>query len=206
MELSNLEVNALQTEFTNLLLSTNRKNVDKVINWLENSSDFFVAPSSTGYHGNYKHGLLVHSLNVYKIALGILDVLKSIKPDINVSEDNVKIAALLHDLCKANFYKAETKWRKDANNQWEQYEGYVIDDKFPFGHGEKSVLMLNMLGLEMQSSEMLAIRWHMASWDGGILQNDSKFAANAADDKYPLCSIIQSADKMASKILETTNN
>lgn len=201
MELTNLEFEALKSEFKNLLLSTNRTNIDRVLDWLD-KSDFYEAPSSRAYHGNYKHGLLIHSMNVYKIASRIAEQMTYIKPDVVINDDSVKIAALFHDLCKANFYKTEMKWRKDANDQWEQYPAYVIEDRFPFGHGEKSVLMLNMLGLEMKADEMLAIRWHMSAWDGGILQNEVKMSSSTADKMYPLCSIIQCADKLASSILE----
>ena len=41
-----------------------REGLDKLIDWLE-KSDFFEAPASTKYHGNYAGGLLEHSLNVY---------------------------------------------------------------------------------------------------------------------------------------------
>ena len=34
-------------EFINLLKSTNREGIDKLIEWLSNKSDFFNAPSST---------------------------------------------------------------------------------------------------------------------------------------------------------------
>ena len=39
-------------------------NIEGLFKKLE-SSDFFVAPASTRYHGAYKGGLVDHSLNVY---------------------------------------------------------------------------------------------------------------------------------------------
>lgn len=204
--IDNLTAEALKEEFISLLRSTNRKNIENVIDWLDNKSDFFKAPSSTAYHGNHEYGLLMHSMNVYKIANEIYNSIIKIKPDTSVNHENIIIASLLHDICKCNFYKPKTKYRKDENGRWEEYQGYEIVDAFPYGHGEKSVLFLQMLGLEMDISEMLAIRWHMGAWDGSSLLNEAKFAYSAACEKYPLCPIIQAADNMASMILEETHN
>ena len=200
--IDNLQAEALKNEYISLLRSTNRNNIENVIDWLTNKTDFFTAPSSTAYHGNYKYGLLRHSMNVYNLANEIYNYIKIIKPDVSITPENIIIAALLHDICKCNFYKTKTKYRKDDYGQWEEYEGYEIDDKFPYGHGEKSVLFLQMLGLNIELQEMLAIRWHMGAWDGAMLQNDGKFAYMNACEKYPLCTIIQSADHMSSTILE----
>ena len=204
--IDNLTAETLKSEYISLLRSTNRKNIENVIDWLTNKSDFFTAPSSTAFHGNHKYGLLMHSMNVYRVANEIYNSIIKLKPDASITPENIIIASLLHDICKCNFYKEKTKWRKDENNRWEEYQGYEIVDAFPYGHGEKSVLFLQMLGLEMDISEMLAIRWHMGSWDGALLQNEAKFAYSTACEKYPICSIIQCADNMASMILETTLN
>ena len=204
--MENLNLEALKLEFIALLKSTNRENINNVIDWLENKSDFFRAPSSTAYHGNFEGGLLIHSMNVYKIAIGIYNHLKTIKTDLNIDENSIIIAALLHDMCKVNFYSPKTKYRKTDFGGWEEYQGYEIIDQFPFGHGEKSVLLLQMLDLKLTVDEMLAIRWHMGSWDGGMLSNETKFAYSTANSNYPLCLIIQSADNMASMILETQKN
>ena len=199
-----LNIEALKNEFKNLLLSTNRKNISNFINWLETHTDFFDAPSSANYHGNHKHGLLIHSMNVYNVAKKILSGLSEINSSFaNITNDSVIIAALLHDMCKVNFYNPCEKWRKNEMNQWESYQGYNISDSFPFGHGEKSVLLLQMAGLEMTPQEMLAIRWHMGAWDGGLLTNDTKISYNNAMEKNPLCIIIQCADNISSMTLET---
>ena len=58
------------------------------------------------------------------------------------SEDTLKIVALLHDVCKANFYKVEYRNAKNALGVWEKVPYYTIDDTIPYGHGEKSVMMI----------------------------------------------------------------
>ena len=56
----------MKEEFLNLLKSTNREGMDKLIEFIE-KTDFFKAPASTRFHGNYEGGLLEHSMKVYEL-------------------------------------------------------------------------------------------------------------------------------------------
>lgn len=196
--------------FENTLKSClNHEGVDNVINFLHNT-DFYEAPSSATYHSNYECGLLDHSILVYVLAMKFRDELVALKPELaeKLPEESIKISALLHDLCKTNFYKKTVKYKKDAstNNQWVAYTGYVIDDTFPIGHGEKSVIMLQNIGLRLSIEEMLAIRYHMGAWDGALLTNDVKYAYNKALDECPLIVLLQNADNTSSLIFENKTN
>mgnify|MGYP001117070465 FL=1 len=42
-----------------------RDGIEKLLDYLVNKSDFFIAPASTRFHGSYDGGLSQHSLNVY---------------------------------------------------------------------------------------------------------------------------------------------
>ena len=123
-----------------------------------------------------------------------------------LSVEELTISALLHDICKTCFYQKTLKWRKDANNQWEQYETYEINDQFPIGHGEKSVIMLQNFGLTLQPNEMLAIRYHMGAWDGAMWTNDLKYAYSSAIAACPLVTLIQQADNACSMLFERKVN
>ena len=84
----------------------------ELLKYLENS-DFFVAPSSTRFHGACKEGLLNHSLKVYEIFRNeVIEYNKNVsgldKLD-DKTEETIAICGLLHDLCKCNFYKESTK-------------------------------------------------------------------------------------------------
>lgn len=101
-----------QKRIKELLLSTNRPGIDKLVEWMETKTDFFTAPASTKYHLHCDGGLAQHSLHVYqrlseKVSQGL----------IKLQEDTVIITALLHDLCKVNFYVKETKNVKEGTNQ-----------------------------------------------------------------------------------------
>ena len=195
-----------QQEFEALLRSTGREGIEYVIEDLEKDG-FFEAPASSGHHLNIQGGLCQHSLNVCKAGLMIWEGLKTLYPSgvNNVKRESVIIATLLHDVCKTDIYKRTVKKRKNKLGQWEDSEGYRVSYKdFPMGHGEKSVIMLLCSGLELHDDEMLAIRWHMGAWGINMNSYEDQRNYDTARQKYPLCSIIQSADSLAAAIMETT--
>lgn len=191
-------------EFVRLLKSTNREGVDYVIEDLE-SEGFFQAPASSTQHLNEEGGLVQHSLNVCKAALMLREQMLLLDPSLQseLKEDSCILASLLHDVCKANIYKLTTRKRKTVIGTWEDYEGYrssYVD--FPMGHGEKSVVMLLLSGLEMSDAEMLAIRWHMGPWDVALTSYEATKNLDVARKKHPLCVLIQCADTLAAGIME----
>lgn len=195
-----------QQEFEALLRSTGREGIEYVIEDLEKDG-FFEAPASSGHHLNIQGGLCQHSLNVCKAGLMIWEGLKTLDPSgvNNAKRESVIIATLLHDVCKTDIYKRTVKKRKNKLGQWEDSEGYSVSYKdFPMGHGEKSVIMLLCSGLELHDDEMLAIRWHMGAWGINMNSYEDQRNYDTARQKYPLCSIIQSADSLAAAIMETT--
>ena len=108
----------------------------KLLDWLDKKTDFFTAPASTRFHGACEGGLCMHSLNVYH---ALHDTFFT-EGD---SEETFAICALLHDLCKANYYKAGTRnVKNDVTGQWEKVPSYSVEDLFPYGHGEKSVFLI----------------------------------------------------------------
>lgn len=156
--------------FESLLRMTEREGVEDLISFLK-KSDFYTAPASTRFHSCHEGGLLEHTLNVCECALNKLDNpvwQESLK---NVTTKNVLIAALLHDVCKTYFYGTELKNKKiysdtgkkiDSNGRydWETVPCYTVDDKIPYGHGEKSVMMVETY-IKLEPVERYAIRWHM---------------------------------------------
>ena len=113
-----------------------RPGSEKLLDWLDHKTDFFTAPASTRFHGACEGGLCMHSLNVYH---ALHDTFFA-EGD---SEETFAICALLHDLCKANYYKPGTRTVKnEATGQWEKVPSYSVEDLFPYGHGEKSVFLI----------------------------------------------------------------
>ena len=91
-----------------------RPGSEKLLDWLDKKTDFFTAPASTRFHGACEGGLCMHSLNVYH-------ALHDSFFTEGESEESYAICALLHDLCKANYYKLGTRnVKNEATGQWEK--------------------------------------------------------------------------------------
>jgi hypothetical protein len=181
-------------KYTDLLKSTNRIGIDNLIRYMTKDTDFFTAPASSSKHGSYEGGLVEHSLEVYDYLLKINRAF-----DVNCNADTVIIISLLHDLCKANFYKTSTRNVQDYNVQtcnskgWSIVPYYSVDDKFPLGHGEKSVILAQRY-IALTDDEMMAIRWHMGGFDDAARAYSGGFALTNAMDMYPLVTALHMAD------------
>lgn len=194
----------IKNEIIRLLKSTHREGIDNVIKTIE-TLGFFEAPASTKFHLSYAGGLAEHSLNVCRIAQMLREQMIAMKPDLkeHIQEDSIIISALLHDVCKADIYKKAIKKRQNAAGRWEEYQGYDVDyQNFPLGHGEKSVIVLLKMGLDMTDEEIMAIRWHMSAWELPFQSPEAKGNYNAAKVKSPLCALLQSADNLSANLLE----
>lgn len=186
-----------------------RDGLEKILEYLE-QKDFYTAPSSASFHLNEEGGLCLHSMNVFETACKLYEqvALPYIKAGSSpfteeISMESIAIATLFHDICKVNLYHKTEKWKKDANNRWMSYPGYEFKDDFPFGHGEKSCLMLSWY-MRLRPDEMLAIRWHMGMYDVGENNSSSRRTFYDAADRCLLVDIVSSADFLASKIMEKT--
>lgn len=182
--------------FIELLRSTKREGIEYLISWLE-STDFFKAPASTRFHGNYAGGLLEHSLNVYDELNKEVNKLMEQSENIKFNPDTVIIVALLHDLCKTNIYKVDYRNTKNEYGQWIKVPYYAIEDNEPYGHGEKSVMLANQF-IKMSLEEMYSIRWHMGFTEGKEQYNYISTAYN----KYDLAVLTHIADLKATYLLE----
>lgn len=201
----NIDKEANKEEFIQLLRSTKREGIDYVIEDLEQDG-FFEAPASAGHHLNCAGGLCQHSLNTYRAGLMIWEGLDALDPSVHneVKKENVILATLLHDVCKTKIYKPTMKKAKNALGMWVDQPGYNISYKdLPIGHGEKSVVMLLLSGLELTDEEIMAIRWHMGAFDLNLNSYEDVRNYDTAKKLSPLVQIVESADSIAAGILET---
>jgi len=172
-----------------LLIETHRFGMPELVHYLEHESDFFTAPASTKHHGAHVGGLAEHSLNVYY-------VLDRLNRELNeyCLDHHIVTVALLHDLCKANYYALEPRWRKDDRGKWESYDAWTVKDDLPLGHGEKSLHLISRF-VKLDDVEALAIRWHMGAWTAGATTDYSTSRAlNAAIEEHSLVPLLQMAD------------
>ena len=189
------EIDNFKMLFVDILETTcqSRFNVKRFINYLEIQTDFFKAPASTRFHLAEAGGLLEHSLHVYKTLITLAAIYAP-----EIPQDSLAICGLLHDICKTNFYKQEFKNVKTPNG-WQEQLTYVVDDQFPIGHGEKSVIMLQQ-HMTLTKDEIMAIRWHMNGFDYAVKGGEQAYS-NAVN-KCKLLSLLEVSDLIASRLLE----
>lgn len=175
----------MKEEFLQLLRTTNREGIEELIDFIE-KTDFYKAPASTRFHGAYEGGLLEHSLSVYKI---LKEKVKNIPIDMEIKDDTLIIIALLHDICKVNFYKVDYRNAKNSFGEWEKVPYYTVEDTIPYGHGEKSVMMLSEY-IKLTVEEKYCIRWHMGFSEPKELYG----TLGQAFKKYPLALLLHESD------------
>ena len=156
-------------KFKNYFSYISRPGADKLLAWLEEAG-FFTAPASTKYHGAYAGGLVEHTNYVYRRLVQLADAEDKRQgrtyPEYTV--DTIAVAALLHDVCKADAYKVEKKNQKQKDGSWKEVEVYGYTNSLPLGHGEKSIIQI-MRYIQLTEEEMLAIRWHMGAFDLSLI-------------------------------------
>ena len=135
----------------------------------------------------------MHSLSVYKVFRS-----KYFTEGVD-NEDTFAVCALLHDLCKVKFYKTSTRnVKNEQTGQWEKVPYYTIDDEFPYGHGEKSVYLIERF-VKLKPEEAVAIRWHMGGFDDSARAG---FSISQAFEKYPLAVKLHLSDLESTYLLE----
>lgn len=204
----------------------NRPGLSNLLSWLEEKTDFFTAPCSTRYHLSEIGGLCAHSLNVYYRLRAIFLSEKQRREGDDATltaeeESTIALVALLHDVCKYNVYHPIYRNQKtydaakvaaaepyqvkeDPNGRfvWETVPGFAYEENFPYGHGEKSVFIINRC-VKLTVDEALAIRWHM-----GFSDTDFKaggYNVGAAFERCPLAVLLHMADLQATYLDESRN-
>lgn len=165
-----------------------RDGIEALLGNLANS-DFYTAPASTRYHHSIEGGLAQHTLEVFD------HLITDLKWETKFDKESIAIVALFHDLCKIGFYKVEMRNTKDENGKWVQVPYYTVEDNFPYGHGEKSVLMVSEI-MKLTTEEMMAIRWHMGL---GEPKENYNYVSRAFA-QYPLALHLHIADMKSSYI------
>ena len=80
---------------------------------------------------------------------------------------------------------------------WDLVPAYGYDNKFPMGHGAKSVFFIQQF-IKLSMEEIACIYWHMGAYTG---ENTWK-ELNEAYNKYPLALALHEADMESTYLLE----
>ncbi len=181
-----------------LLKSTEREGIDKLADFLTESTDFFTAPASTRFHNNFCGGLAQHCLNVYENFKALLEI-----KGVEMSEDSIIICSFLHDLCKCNTYVVETRNRKNDRGQWEKYNIWATnkDVDVPLPHASRSIALIRKF-IKLSIKEELTIFYHMGPYGGEDYEYRNML--KAANEKYPQTVLFYVADTISSYLDEDT--
>jgi len=172
--------------------------------WME-SHEFYTSPASSRFHGDFPGGLAVHSLMVAYQALKLAPAVftdwmsskAAAKDTYCYTAEDVFVAALAHDFCKAGFYSTSYRNTKDIFGNWKKTPYYTVKSEVRnLGHGNESVLLLldSMPSYLKKRPVIEAISRHMGFSDLTDTEkmNYSNFLSN------PLVLLIQLADQTAS--------
>ncbi len=192
--------------FVELLLSTQRAGMDKLIDWMENNG-FFTSPCSGGNHLAKEGGLVEHSLNVLCI-MQDMSFLLCDGPEILSKEqqDSIIICALLHDLGKCgdygkpgyvpNMIKDGRPTKAEPEQKYKQSETKPFEvnkELIPVDHEIRSVKIASKF-IDLTEEEELAILWH-----NGLYGN---FKYQIQGKETPLYLLLHFADMWASRVVE----
>ncbi len=186
-----MELSEYRAEFYELYHTyISRAGAEEFLRYLEGKSDFFTAPASTKFHLACEGGLLMHSVHVAREMLKYEDE----------QPETLALCGLLHDVCKVNYYTVQMRNRKnEQTGQWEKVPFYAVDDRFPYGHGEKSVFLIERF-MRLSVPEAVAIRWHMGGFDEAV--RGGSYAISRAFETYPLAVKLHLSDIAATYLVE----
>ena len=191
-------------EIISLFEKVEKVSVKKLLNYLD-TSGFFYRPSSANRHHNFPGGLAEHSLGTFRIIEEwncmtpderqnselykrflynkqvTCDILKE-----KMNYDDMVIAAICHDLCKAKHYYMEGRVIKSHNS----------DSEPRHKHGLLSVERLQKNGISSKNCQniLLAVLMHMHLFSQPRSQNEASSQKQARASLLSI--VVWAADKL----------
>lgn len=195
----------MKNRIEELLLSTKRKGIENLLNWMDENG-FYISPCSSAHHLAKEEGLAEHSLNVLGIMQDISFLLCNGPKQLSDEEqESIILSSLLHDLgkCgdfgKAGYVPNMLKGRATkANPMPEPYQStakpYEVNtDLLYIDHEVRSVKIAARF-IELTEAEEQAILWHNGLYGSYKYQIQGK--------ETPLYLLLHFADMWASRIVE----
>ena len=175
-----------------------RDGADRLLEFIR-KSDFYTAPASTRFHLSEEGGLLQHSLNVYKCLMNKASNptwTSVVTPDKYATVACVALKSYDPDVV-ASFNGNGVKHDAKGDYVWTMTESYTYNNRFPLGHGAKSVFFIQQF-IKLSMEEIACIYWHMGAYCDSSQWNE----LGDAYEKYPLALALHEADMEATHLLE----
>ncbi len=167
-----------------------REGRENLLNYLQ-STDYFKAPASGGYHLAKEGGLLEHILNVAEVMFDVANIL----PGEEISEESIAIVALFHDLGKATYFGkpnyVENILKSGKRSDAKPYE--TNKERLNIPHEIASIHILAQY-IKLTEEETFAIMYHNGLYTPlgyGVKGNETK-----------LYLLLHFADMFASRFVE----
>lgn len=159
------------------------------------------ASSKTAYHNAFPGGYVDHVNRVLDCAFELVILWKKMGAQINFSAQELAMAAINHDLGK--FGTEEHEYYIDNDSEWHiKNRGEVFKHNPQLSHmkvQDRSLFILQNLGISLTENEMLAIKLH----DGLYDESNKEYLMPFSPEKElrtNLPYILHQADLMAAKI------
>ena len=171
-----------------------REEFSRLMEFVENETDYLNSPASTRFHLCRKHGLLEHSVNV---AENMLRLKGALAPDID--DESCIIVALIHDLGKAGMpgnpqYIANEPTARQKQYGYGPSTPYRMNDNLIYLSVPLRSLYLALPHISLSESEVQAIMYH----DGQYVDDNKSIATK----ETPLLLLLQYADTWSTFVTE----
>lgn len=199
----------VREEFISLLRQIKREgsDIEGLIEYLDNKG-FFNAPATSKYYCSFEGGLMLHSLNTYKVLNKLVTDYYPFSPE----QDTILILGLLHAVYKSDLYekiskneKCYSKYGKSKDAlghfDWTSTLGYRVADESKrdiYGDGGFSSYFIISGFIPLTSEESVI----MANFNELLSDNCSKENMFQIFSKYPLASLLLSASLTSSYCIE----
>lgn len=193
-----------------------REGADKLLNWLENQSDFFEMPATGQYTLSCKGGGCLHALHTFRCLTEMVAKYRETDPNflldpamltseeerqqaITELDESIAIVGLLHDIGNANCW-LETIKNVQVNGKWVKKPGYTWEEEFIYGHGAKAVYIIQSY-MKVFVEEAQAIRFHS---QGKEIPYGNNFEDTfyAVYETNPFAAIVGAAVNEATNVLD----
>lgn len=171
-----------------------KEEFDRLINFMENETEYLTAPASTRFHLSKESGLLEHSVNVCENMLRIKHALAP-----SVSDESCVIVALIHDLGKVGMPGNPQYIKNEPTARQKQY-GYGASVPYSFNNNLTYLsvpvrsLYLALPYISLSEEEVQAIIYH----DGQYVDDNKSVATK----ECPLLLLLQFADTWSAFVTE----
>jgi len=166
----------------------------ELMEYLENETQWLVAPASTRFHLCRESGLLEHSINVAETLIRVKDTLYPM-----IEDESCVIVAFLHDLGKVGM-PGEPLYLKNQPTEKQRRAGY--GPTYPYSYNNELTylsvpirsLYLALPFITLSEDETQAIAYH----DGQYVDDNRSVAKN----ERPLTLLLQYSDNWCGFVVE----